>query len=142
MKRIRENKNNIPKNKLLDLTIHIVVYALIISLISVFFKTISIDNKYYGLYSLLASSIIYLLNKTVKPILFRLTVPITGLTMGLFYPCINIVILKITDFILGSHFETKGTITLFLTAILISVMNILMEEIIIKPTIKKGDKNE
>ena len=62
--------------------------------------------------------------------------------MGLFYPCLNILILKITDLILGSHFKTTGIISLFFTAILISVMNILLEELIIKPIIKRGDKNE
>jgi len=62
--------------------------------------------------------------------------------MGLFYPCINIIILKITDFILGKHFETHGIITLFLTAVLISFMNILMDELIIKPLLKRSEKNE
>ena len=82
------------------------------------------------------------MRKTIKPILFKLTIPITGVSMGLFYPCLNILILKITDLILGSHFKTTGIISLFFTAILISVMNILLEELIIKPIIKRGDKNE
>lgn len=141
MKLVLKGENGVPQlNSILEWIIHIIAYALILSLISIFFKTIDIDSSYLGVYGLLASIIIYLLNKTIKPILFRLTIPITGLTMGLFYPCINILILKITDFILGSHFETNGIITLFLTAILISIMNILMEEIIIKRALRNGDK--
>ena len=77
-------------NDILDCAIHIVVYALILILVSTLFKTIVIDKSYCGLYGLVASIIIFLLNKTIKPILFKLTVPITGITMGLFYPCINI----------------------------------------------------
>ena len=138
----KKNKNIIKSNNILDWLIHIIVYALILTFISVMLNTIDIDKSYFGIYALLAAIIIYLLNKTVKPILFRLTIPITGITLGLFYPCINILILKITDFILGTKFETKGIITLFLTAILISVMNSLLEKIIEKIIIKKGDKNE
>ena len=62
--------------------------------------------------------------------------------MGLFYPCINVIILKITDFILGSHFDTHGIISLFFTAILISFIYILIDELIIKPIIKRSEKNE
>lgn len=135
-------KKKINLSNILNLIINIIAYALILSLIDFLLKTIDIDNSYYGFYGLLASIIICFLNKTIKPLLFRLTVPITGITLGLFYPCINILILKLTDFILGPHFETHGVITLFLTAILISVMNLLMEEIILKPVFRKDDKNE
>ena len=61
-------------NIILDWLIHIVVYALILILVSTLFKTIVIDKSYCGLYGLVASIIIFLLNKTVKPILFKLTV--------------------------------------------------------------------
>ena len=96
--------------------------------------------SYYGLYAIIASIIIFILNKTIKPILFELTVPITGITMGLFYPCINILILKITDWILLEHFATHGIISLFITAILISLINIVIDELIIKPIIKRSEK--
>ena len=39
--------------------------------------------------------LIYILNKTVKPILFKLTLPITGITLGLFYFVNNMIILKV-----------------------------------------------
>lgn len=141
MKLIVRDKNNVHRmNKFLECIICIITYAIIILLIDLCFNTINISNDYYGLWALITSSIIYLLNNTIKPILFKLTIPITGITMGLFYPCINILILKITDIILGKYFDTHGIITLFLTAILISVMNIIMNEIIVKPIMRKGDK--
>ena len=140
MKLITIGKDNKPRlKKIVDWFIHIVVYALVLILMSVLFNTIYIDSAYYGLYGLLVSLIIYVLNKTVKPILFKLTLPITAITWGLFYPCINIFILKIVDVLLGEHFETDGIITLFLTAVLISFINILIEEIIIKPLLKRSD---
>lgn len=136
---MNKESNRLNINNILDLVIHILSYAIILLIISLLFTTIKIDKSYYGLYVLLSAIIIYLLNKTIKPILVRFTIPITGLTLGLFYPCINIIILKITDFILGSHFKTNGIITLFFTAILISIMNTLMENIIINKILRKGD---
>ena len=129
-------KNNI--NKILDFIITVLVYDLVLILVSNITNTLVIDSSYYGLYSLLGAIIICILNKTIKPILFKLTIPITGVTMGLFYPCLNILILKITDWILLSHFETYGIITLFLTSILISIINLIIEELIIKPIIGRN----
>ena len=94
---------------LLEWALHMVAYGLILISVSVLFsKTISIDNSYFGFWGLLAAIIIYGLNRTVKPFLVWLTIPITGLTLGLFYPFINVLILNMVDWILGEHFEIHG----------------------------------
>lgn len=124
---------------IIDTIIHIIVYALILLFFSLVFNTLEFNKDFLYVYCLIASLIIYILNKTIKPILFRLTIPITGITLGLFYPCLNVIILKITDFILGSNFKTNGIITLFFTAILISVMNKIIDNIILKNIVRKGD---
>ena len=132
----------IPKIKmirLLEKAIYIVGYALILIIMSVIFNdTIQIDNSYLGIWGLLISLVIYILNKTIKPIIVKLTLPITGLTLGIFYPCINVFILKIVDFIFVNHLTIKGFLIPFFIAILISLMNILMDEMLIKPILKKG----
>ena len=121
------------KNNFKDWILHIIGYAMVLITASVLFKkNIYIDNSYFGLWGLLAVIIIYLLNKTVKPVIFVLTLPITALTLGLFYPVINIIVLKITDFILGSHFDISGIISLFFVTIIISIMNTVMDKIIEK----------
>ena len=126
-------------NRFIDWLIHMVAYALILIAVSILFqKTIYIDNGYFGLWGLLASIIIYLLNKTVKPIIVWLTLPITGLTLGLFYPFINVFILHITDWFLGTHFEIKGIFFACIIAVLISVMNILMDIMIINPILDRS----
>ena len=76
--------------------------------------------------------VLYILNKTIKPILVTLTIPITGLTLGLFYPFINVLILKITDWILGNHFEINNLLVALLFAILLSISNFISNEIIKK----------
>ena len=75
---------------LLDLIIGVLIYSLVLLTFSLIFKnTIYIDNSYFGLWSVLASIIILVLNRTVKPLLIWFTLPITALTLGLFYPFIN-----------------------------------------------------
>ena len=75
--------------------------------------------------------IIFILNKTIKPLLVWLTLPITALTLGLFYPFINVLILYIVSWILGPHFEiTGGLLTTFIMALSISLMNLIMKKII------------
>ncbi len=119
--------------KILDAIISIFIYSIILVTMSIIFNdTLYIDNSYYGVYSLLASFIIYILNRTVKPILVWITIPITAITFGLFYPMINVFILKITDWILFSHFEIEGIIIPFFLAIIISITHIIMEHFVNK----------
>jgi putative membrane protein len=128
-------------NKYLDWFIHMIGYALVLITVSVIFKKIIyIDNSYYGLWGLIAVIIIFGLNRTIKPLLVWMTLPLTALTLGLFYPLINLLILKITDFILGTHFDIHGTISIFLVSILISIMNAIMDNVIIDGLLKGSKK--
>lgn len=124
----------------LEWLIYMIGYALILLLISTLFKkTVYIDISYFGLWSFLAAIIIYLLNKTIKPLLVWLTLPVTGITFGLFYPFINVVILNIVDIFLGSHFNIHGILMSFLVAIVISLLNLILHSYLMKP-IKGGKK--
>lgn len=128
-------------NKYLDWFIHMVGYALVLITVSVIFqKTIYIDNRLFGLWGLIAVIIVFILNRTIKPLLVWMTLPLTALTLGLFYPLINILVLKITDFILGSHFEIRGTIMVFFVSIIISIMNAIMDNLIIDNLLKGRKK--
>ena len=123
---------------LLEWIIYMICSALILISVSVLFKnTIQIDNSYFGLWALIASVLIYILNKTIKPLIVWLTIPITALTLGIFYPFINVFILKIVDFIMGKHFSIHGIFMSFLVAILISLMNIMMDKLVLEPLLGK-----
>lgn len=127
------------KIRLLETLIYIMEYALILVIMSIIFdNTMQIDNSLFGLWGIIISTIIYILNKTVKPTIVRLTLPLTGLTLGLFYPVINLIILKLVDFLFGNHLTIKGIILPFFIAILISLINIIVDETLIKPILKKG----
>ena len=139
-------KNRIVKyekkiNGFLEWVIYMIGYSLILTAVSLIFKnTIQIDSSYYGIWVLIVSVIIYLLNQTIKPIIVKLTIPITALTLGIFYPFINFIILKIVDFILNTHFTINGIFIACIATILISSLNMIMDKVIIKPVIGKEKK--
>lgn len=128
---------------LFEWLLYIIGYGIILIAVSIIFPhTIHIDNAYLGMWGFLASSIIFVLNKTIKPIIFWLTIPITALTLGLFYPFINVFILHIVHFILGKHFTIHGILMSFFVALLISVMNQFMENLVIKPLLEREKIHE
>ena len=139
MKLIINDKNERRLNLFIDWLIYIIGYAFVLILVSpIFKKHFYIDPSMCGLWFIAASIIIYALNKTVKPILVWLTLPLTGLTMGLFYPFTNVIILYITEFLLKTHFTMKGIFMVFVIAIFISLVNIIMQKCIIEPMVRKG----
>ncbi len=127
--------------KVWDWFIRIVGYTIVLMLMTLIFKnTLYIDNSFYGVWCLIASLLIYLLNKTIKPFLVWLTIPITGITLGLFYPFINLIILKIVSFILGEHFRIYGVWFALLVAICISFINVILDMTVFKTlTFKEGE---
>ena len=140
----KDNHKRIIKNKFFEWLLYMIGYAIVLITVStIFTNTFYINNAYYGLYALISAIIIYILNQTIKPVLFYLTLPITGITFGLFYPILNVLVLYITSFILGDNFVIKGFILPFIIAIIISILNIFMEGMIIKPIInKRNDRYE
>lgn len=124
-------------NIFLDWIIYIICYTLTLFLVDIIFNAFEIDNY---IYYVIASVIIFLLNKTVKPIVFKLTLPITGLTFGLFYFVIDFLMLEIVDFVLQNHFDIYGIFWGIFIAFVISVTHVLLEEFIIKPILRKWDE--
>ncbi len=131
MKKVAALKDEPHLNAFLDWIIYLVGYTLILMLLSkIFPKSLIISNIAWAF---VASLIIYLLNKTVKPIIFYLTLPITGITLGLFYPFVNVIVLYLTSWILGeTHFNVEHWWMVFIIAILISILNILVDSIVKK----------
>ena len=141
MKVVTVDANNKTRlNKLIEWFIYMVVYTISFILISLMFGTFKINNDHFILYSFFAVVLIYILNKTIKPILFKLTLPITGITMGLFYFVINAAILKLVDIIMGDKLDFTSVWKLFFIAILLAVTNAIIEELIIKPIIRRFKK--
>lgn len=133
----KNSDNKYRLNLFLEWLIYMIGYAIVLLMASSLFRSIYVKNFLYGL---LAAIIIFILNKTIKPILVSLSLPLIGISLGLFYFVINVIILFIVDFILGSAFELHGFISPIIIAMFISLMNLIMENLIIKPIIERCTK--
>lgn len=87
--------------------------------------------------AVIASVILSLLNVFVKPLLILITLPITVLTFGFFLIVINAITLEITDSLLGDAFNLSGFGAAIMAAIFISILNMLIEKVIIEPLYEK-----
>ncbi len=124
-------------NLFVEWLIYMVCYAIVLLLASNLFRSLYVENFLYGF---LAAIIIYILNKTIKPILVTISLPLIGMSLGLFYFVINVIILLIVNLILGKHFYMTGILSPIIVAIFISVSNVLLDNLIIKPIIERCKK--
>lgn len=126
-------------NNIVCFFIKIIGYTLILMFVSYLFKnTIYLDDSCYGVWCFVSALLIYILNKTVKPFLVWLTIPLTGLTLGLFYPFINLGILKFVSILLNGHFKIYGIWFAVMASILISILNVILDETLLK-RIERGN---
>ena len=105
MKLVIKEKNKVRINKLFEWFIYMLGYTLVFIFLTTFFDSVVIKPENRFIFCFVIVCTIYILNKTIKPALVTLTIPITALTLGLFYPFINLFILKMADWILFSYFD-------------------------------------
>lgn len=121
-----ENKSG---SFVIELTLTLITNACILKLATYIFKGFVIKSF---LSALIAAFIILILNKTIKPILKVITLPITILSLGLLYPLTNVLILKLVSLIMGQNFILTGWFIPFFISIFISTSTIFLEVIISK----------
>jgi putative membrane protein len=83
-----------------------------------------------------ASILLSILNVLVRPILILFTLPATILTLGLFLFVINAITLEITDALMGNAFEISGFGMALLVAIIMSIVNLVIQKTILEPAKK------
>ncbi|KRM90411.1 phage holin family protein [Liquorilactobacillus cacaonum] len=76
--------------------------------------------------SLIAAIVLGLLNMFVKPILLIFSLPITFMTLGLFYFVINAFMLELTSYLVGSTFIFASFGDAFLLALILSLVNVVI----------------
>jgi putative membrane protein len=126
------NLNKQPKSKLalvVEWILTAIVNTLVILMASVIFTAIYVESIYWAF---LAGTIIMVFNKTIKQALTILALPLIILTLGLFYPIVNVIILKLTAWIIGDAFVVSGWFVPFFVAIFISIMTIILDVLITK----------
>ena len=133
---VKKTKTNPVLNKIYEILLYLFSYTVTLLILQIFFKSIKIAEPKI-LFAILSVIIIYVLNQVVRPILVTITMPITGITFGLFYFVINTFLLKITDLVMFDKLDFTNIWVLFLISILLSILRFVIEDVILKPLIKR-----
>lgn len=112
----------------------ILINALLFLTFAGYFEGVEVSS--FGA-AVIASIILSILNMLVRPVLIILTLPVTILSLGLFLFVINAITLLMTDGIMGSSFEIDGFGLAFLIAILMAIVNLVIQKAVIEPRKKK-----
>ena len=131
MAKIYVNKKEV-KNEKSDLIVfflEIFAGAIVLMISSALFTNLYVENF---LYAMIASFLISIFNASIKPILIFLTLPVTIASLGLLYPIVNLIILKLTGLLLGGSFVISGWILAFFIAIFISIMTLILKKIVVR----------
>lgn len=99
--------------------IRLIVSGIIIYFIPNILSGVSVDSY---VTAIIAAFILSVLNGFVKPILVILSLPITILTLGLFYLVITVAIVYLCDFLV-SGFSVNGFITALIFSFILSIAN-------------------
>ena len=115
------------KSLILNILSGIVVNMIVIFMASKIFKNIYIESL---LSLLLVSIFLYVFNKCIKPLLSIIMLPLNIITLGLSYPIINIIILKLISILMGNLFVVEGWFSIFFVSIFISIMTFIIDRLI------------
>ena len=120
------------KYVILEYTLTLIINSIVLILASKIFKGFYIQS--FG-YAIITSLVISLLSSTVKPFLKLIFLPVTVITNGIFYPFINVIILKLASLIMGDAFVVEGWILPFFIALFISFTTLILDKLITKNVI-------
>ena len=116
--------------EIVSLILELLTGALSLMLASYLFKSFDVERFWYAC---LASILISVFSVYLKPLFEFLTLPINMLTLGLSSPLINVLLLKVTSLVLGNKFIVSGWIIPFFIAIFISIVNVILNNLIVNP---------
>ncbi|UOE93762.1 phage holin family protein [Alkalihalobacillus sp. LMS39] len=114
--------------------VHLLVNTVVLIVVAGFF-----DNFYLSgvMAAIIASVLLSIFNAIVRPLLIILTLPVTLLTLGLFLFVINAITLSLTAWVMGDSFVINGFGMAILAAVIISILNALIQKIIVEPMVKR-----
>lgn len=127
IKLLEYNKNITTKDKILDIISNILVNMIVIIMATKIFKNISVDGVFY---TFITSILLMIFNKSIKPLLNIIMLPLNIYTLGITYPFVNIIILKLISLLLGKHFILTGWFSAIFISIFISIMTLIIDGLI------------
>jgi len=114
--------------------INVVINAIVLIVVAGYFDSFYLSGVGAAI---VASLLLSILNVFVKPFLIILTLPVTVLTFGLFLFVVNAITLMIAEGIMEDAFQIDGFGTAILASIFISLLNIMIDKVIIEPLREK-----
>ncbi len=130
--RLKDNQDVIyeynAKNEFASFAIKLIINTIVIMLAANLFKGMYVSS--FG-YAMLAALIIAALNQFIRPFIIAITIPLTIITFGLFYPFINVIILQLTSLLMGKHFNVEGIFITLIISFFISFMNYVLESVVL-----------
>lgn len=114
--------------------IHLLVNSIVLIVVAGYFEGFYLESISAAI---LASVLLSIINFFVKPILVILTLPVTMITFGFFLFVINAITLMLTASLMGDAFEISGFGMAVFAAIIISILNVLINNFVIKPLQEK-----
>lgn len=122
--------------EILHILVYIVLYSLTFYIAGCLLKLFYINSRYVYVISILAGILIYLFNRTIRPLLNHFTLPLTGLTFGLFYFVNNAIILKLVELILNQNVKFNNIVSLLIISFVMTIISFVIEEVFVKPFLK------
>ncbi|GAA4421370.1 phage holin family protein [Nibrella viscosa] len=110
----------------MSLILRLLVSAVAVLIAAYIIPGVSVDSF---ITALIVAVVLGLLNAIVKPILVILTIPITILTLGLFYLVINVLMVYLAA-ALVSGFAVSGFIAALLFSILVAIVTWAIDSIV------------
>ena len=114
--------------------IHLLVNSVVLVVVAGYFEGFYLESVSAAI---LASVLLSIINVILKPILVILTLPVTVVTFGFFLFVINAITLMITASLMGDAFQISGFGMAVFAAIIISILNMLINTFVVKPMQKK-----
>ena len=122
--------------EILHVLVYIVLYSLTFYIAGCLLKLFYINSRYVYVISILAGILIYLFNRTIRPLLNHFTLPLTGLTFGLFYFVNNAIILKLVELILNQNVKFNNIVSLLIISFVMTIISFVIEEVFVKQFLK------
>ncbi len=108
----------------MNFLVNLFISALAVTVSAFLIPGIHVDGFFEAL---IFSVVLSILNRILKPILVVLTLPITFLTLGLFYLIINVIMVYLAAWIVEPGFKVDGFSYAILFSIVLSVVNSILD---------------
>jgi putative membrane protein len=105
--------------------------AIALLIVSYFVPGIHVDGFKEAL---IAAVVIGLINATLGLLLKLITLPLTLITLGVFWWVVNALMLMLASKLLAPNFMVSGFLAAFLGAILLSLVNLVLQKIFHRAT--------